>query len=1200
MPEQRNSPRDRSPSEGAGTGRENLEAPRPAQRRRWLRRVAFSLVVLILLLAGFVAASPYIVSQPAVARYALGFVNERIRGAVQLERLSVSWGGPTELTGLTVTDPERREVLQIGRISASGGLWQVVTSALAFGTVTIDSPRVTLFVSPQNEISLTQAFQLRRPASASEPGPPPQPNGRLTVRNGSIRLVKQDGTVVEVADLAGEVAMKSLNDLSAKLGAEALGGSIAADVAVRELFKEGQFGLSAADGAARIRTEGVLDVAPLAQFFAPELGLQGAVDLQVDAKFAAGVVTAEVHTNVRELQTRERAADGAQPIALTLHGAVNLDDRRLAAHTDLVGDAGTATADLKLLIPDQAPALSRERLASAALTGDALGLPDFALAAQADIDLAALGRAVPGLLCIRADQEIVNGTLRIDKLAVSGGSAPAALAAVRLSDVTARRGGRTAQVAPVALDFDAILTAGKGLECRRVELSSSFAKVAASGAATELRATYEADLAQLQRELGEVFDLGAFDLAGNMSGVLELARVGEERVDVKLESKAKDLRYKSPERALGLRTAHVSQAGYVALSDQKVTRYTAEQTRVSLDDEVELTGTGWYDVSQGAFQADFELQGAGVSFAARQAGGLGLEGLGRYAGELAARVRVEQAGGKQPVESTGTLVARQLRVDGQLLLDEEATVQWSGFRLNPESGQLRADSIHFDGGAAAVDARKLAWLPGAQLDVHAELNAEADVAACLAIVSRMTRAQKPPALSGRLNLRTTCSSESGVVLWEGQGMIADLGIGAGDKIIREPQLPFELVGRFDQPQDRITVSRCHVKSAPFAAEVTGTLDQVRGPCVLALSGRYDASWKELTALLHELVPATAEHVSVVGTSSSEFQVAGPLRQPDVQPPFRALRTEVGVQWASAELCGVRLAAARLAPALSDGRLMLPLAEIPAEKGRVRVGGRVDFAPADPLLQLPGRTQLIESVAITTGLRDALLSRLNPIFMFMTRIEGTASLSVEDVELPLGAALKTGGAGQGKLDLTDVRIQPSGLLTELLNLGAPVTEEMYTVYVGTVDFVIRNGRIAYDNFTLVFPGDFDLKFYGAVGFDDALDLVVSLPVKEGLLKRMGVRGPLSDYAGVLADVRVDIPIVGTRTHPQLDFSRIDVGGLVRRAVERLGGKTLEGLIPGRGGEKADTKPSEPGKLLQDLFRPPEKKQTDADPPRKAGK
>ena len=223
---------------------------------------------------------------------------------------------------------------------------------------------------------------------------------------------------------------------------------------------------------------------------------------------------------------------------------------------------------------------------------------------------------------------------------------------------------------------------------------------------------------------------------------------------------------------------------------------------------------------------------------------------------------------------------------------------------------------------------------------------------------------------------------------------------------------------------------------------------------------------------------------------------------------------------------------------------MPFAVIPAiGGGQVRLGGVVDFHPADPTLLVRDRTQLMENIPVTPELGKYLLSRVNPIFGNMSRAEGTASLFVQGVELPLGEAIKHRGSGQGRLDLRDLKIVPGGLLAEAWHSAGWATRTCTPSRWKASISPCGTAASGYENFALIFPKDFDLRFRGSVGFDDTLDLIVSVPVCQALLERRGVRGPVAEYARLLSGSRVEVPIVGTRLQPKLDLAKVDMKPLV---------------------------------------------------------
>ena len=77
------------------------------------------------------------------------------------------------------------------------------------------------------------------------------------------------------------------------------------------------------------------------------------------------------------------------------------------------------------------------------------------------------------------------------------------------------------------------------------------------------------------------------------------------------------------------------------------------------------------------------------------------------------------------------------------------------------------------------------------------------------------------------------------------------------------------------------------------------------------------------------------------------------------------------------------------------------------------------------------------------------------------------------------------------------------------------------------------------------------------------MAVSIPVSAALLEKFGARGPVVEYARLLKGARIAVPLVGSRLEPRLDFSKVDIGPLIKRAVEALLseqlGNTLERLL-----------------------------------------
>src|SRR5262245_10136930 len=95
---------------------QDFTTPHPKPKRR-VPRVIKALIVLVILVGGLIGAAPYLVSMPAVSGWLMSMVNSRLAGSLHVSQLAMSWGGPLQLSGIKVADPEKRDVLTVERVS---------------------------------------------------------------------------------------------------------------------------------------------------------------------------------------------------------------------------------------------------------------------------------------------------------------------------------------------------------------------------------------------------------------------------------------------------------------------------------------------------------------------------------------------------------------------------------------------------------------------------------------------------------------------------------------------------------------------------------------------------------------------------------------------------------------------------------------------------------------------------------------------------------------------------------------------------------------------------------------------------------------------------------------------------------------------------------------------------------------------------
>ncbi|MDX2200816.1 MAG: hypothetical protein SF069_17805 [Phycisphaerae bacterium] len=1456
---------------GAGAeGPNSSAAPqKPKRKRKWFKRLLWLGGGSSTLFIALLAAIPFIIAIPMVRDYALSFVNAQLRGTLKADSVNVSWMGPVELKGVSLDDADARRVFAVQRLKCERSLWDLLTRGITelpsgklnLGEVIVEQPTIDLIVNEKNEISLVDALQPKAAAappsgpSAAAPTPSkggglPEPTLDLLVKDAKISARRVDGANYAIDDIQLSVKVRTLNEMVTKLEGKLPNGTLlSTDVDLRDLALESKIAIDKAKAKVGLRSNGDVDLAPIMAVFMPKLGLSGAATLKIDADMQPGqALAATFDLAVKQLQTAAAGSEtgnggpaiaplnvtltgsaaqagdaitasaslaseagkldvGAKTTRAALEGAgsttidtekllailqkggvftlpqgeltasgnvdlaklqralpgifkmpagksldagsVQLTDvklsggeapaaagkvalRDIAATVDgkavklqpidanvaaafepsaglridaadltsafanlkakgrlsdanatfdadlaklkaelgqlidltaldatgliagtltakgdnpenvalqlsadakelrvgansqptnltlnadasrkaddlkldakLGGDAGTVEAQLastlSALTKKIEPAIDAERVLSAVLSGESLNLPQLTLTAKGGLDVARLQRAMPSLFPVRQGQTLTSGRLEISDLALQTGESPSVKGAIGLRDVSASDNGKTLTLKPIDLTLDASLQKGSGLKVETAKLTAVFAEVLASGTTAALSAKFRGDLAGLRQELGQIVDFGLLDMGGQVDGELTMKRSADDALAVDLNANATALKVNQGSNQFSLQQARLEQRGTAKLEGQSLQRYELTSAKVSADGQIEAQGAGWYDLKSQGFDASVTIDRADLSFAAARAAALQAPELARYAGVVSGKATAQRGGAGQSLRSTGGLVTRDLKVDGKSVVPGELKADWQNVEISGDFSQIKAELAKVDSAIAKLQASgvDLTTPKSGPLALRADVTANADVEKTLGAVAAITKMAAPPAIAGMLALQSKLSTDGDDVSFSGTSKVDNFAIGSGESAIREPQVALDFDGRIGNSSEQIALNRAKLTSGLLSAEASGNVSKFRSSPNLAIKGRYDTDWKSLSRLIYEFVPAIEKTVTIEGRNGATFELNGPLNTPGATPAFRGLAAGTELGWEKASVYAIPLGAAKFQPSLRDGRLTLPVATVPASTGKLNLGGVVDFTPGEPTLLIEGDLPVMQHIELTPRIGAELLSFINPIFSGVTRLEGFLDMNVSGITLPMGQTMKTGGAGQGRLDLGSVKMSPGGpMIGELVQLAGLSATDLVLVQFSPVDFKIGNGRLSYDNFTMTFPENFDLKFYGSVGFDSTLDLVMSVPVRPALLQRLGVPPATLAMVKKTSGLRVDIPVAGTRESPKLDLSKIDVtklvaelllpdsptdaiGDILRRAS---GGKPADGAKPGAetpgrpsGGAKPADKPANP--------------------------
>ncbi|TWT42214.1 hypothetical protein RAS1_33440 [Phycisphaerae bacterium RAS1] len=1120
-----------------------------------LRYVAGGLCLLLVLLVVFL---PAIISIPAVARYCVSTASGDLRGKIEIERIALSWFGPSEVLGVRVADPDGQPVITMQRLATSRGLWGLAISSLVLGDLTIDSPQVTFRIDPAGRLTLAEAFMPKSPAQVEKStGEAPEMSGKLALRNGAVRFVAASGDAVEVNGIALDVTANTLADMAAKLTGQIDGRTpLAVEAELKNLVRGGRFDVEGAGGRVLVRTDQPVDLQRLAAIL-PGSGLSGRVTVDVDAGGTPGDVKGRFA--IKAVGLSAGAGQAVAPIDLEMSGNGRLAGGVAEADLNLVGQAGTAAARIRCKLAGGAALPDAADLTTAILTGSKLVLPDFDLGATAQLDLAALDRALPGMLDLPADRKLAAGSMTISKLVVHGGVSPALNVAADLKDVSAATDGKSVALSPVTLAADAVFVDGRGLDIRSASFKSSFADATARGVPADLTAEFRADLLKLKAELGRLFDVSALELAGVVAGSARIVRQSETAFGVNANVDATNLRYTHDDKKLDIGKASLKQEGELLLDGGRLSRVASKATKLGVGGELLAQAAGFYDVRGGGFDAEINVSKAELDFIARQAAALGWKELSRYGGFVSIQTKASRGSSADRITTGGTLASKDLTIDGQPVAERDSKLAWSKASFSPDFSSFDAAEVKLDSAPATLSATQVRCGLSKNLALDLKLEGSADLARLSAVAARVAGETEPPQLGGKLTIAANASTVDGNVTLKSSGGIDSFQAGAGEQRFTDKRVQFDLDAGLDAKADRLTIKQSKLVSSPLTVELNGTIDKTKATQVAAIKGKYDADWARITTVLHQLAPSSKGHVAFKGKTSSAIKLDGPLNNAKAKPPIRGATGGLELGWDGVDLFGVALGNAKLAPALKSGQITVPKTEVAAAGGKVRLGGSIDLGETDPTLRLPGATKLIENVPVTNDLCRSVLSFINPIFLALSRVEGRLSLDTRDVTVPLGRSFKTKTSGRGRLVLAKMSIAPDGLLSELLEYGGMPKQEQYGVEVSGCDLTLERGRLAYKDLTLRFSKDFDLRFSGSVGLDETLDLVVSLPAGVGLLKKLGVKGDLSGYVEKLKGTRVELPLVGTRTKPKFDFGRVDVKKLMQGVLEKGAESLIEDVL-----------------------------------------
>lgn len=805
-----------------------------------------------------------------------------------------------------------------------------------------------------------------------------------------------------------------------------------------------------------------------------------------------------------------------------------------------------------------------------------------AVKVDADLDLAKLAQVAPNALRLRKDVRLTSGRLQLtattrtaDQTEIQGRRIDASIQA---ADLVATRAGKPVEWRqPITLKLDARQMPA-GLRIETLTAESDFLSGTLSGDATQLDGELSFDLDKLVQHAKQLFDLGQWDLAGRGAGTIRIARgegnrfeattkaniagcvishagrpiVQERRLDLQFTGRGEsDARTHRP---LGFVSAELN----VNAGEDRLTATLLEPTAVnSLVYPLDIKLTGELAAWQRRLGFVIPNNADGLSIA----GNIKANATGRF-GSQRIEVRTAEATAIDFDLTAGDYRIQQpkVRITGDAVWDAA-----SG-RIASQAGELVTSTI-------AVRARELLVQP-------AGATGPAQAAGELAIRANLERlAIWVPGLMGTKRL---AGETTGTVrLTGGQGVVsADLTLDTKDFILgdvantarggqpeilwQEQTLRLQGNAGYNSAANQVTVNGLSIRSGMLSATVTGKIDRPSADGAVQLAGTIDYDLAQLAPLIAD---SMGEGIQLIGRHQGRFELAGVLSPGSSQPglsqaPLRQASTgtdrhwsqrwtgRVAAPWTSASLYGLPIGQGTLSAQLQNGVLRGDPLQFAVGQGQLTTQPGIRFDPEPAEWGLPAG-QLLSNVRITPEVSEQMLKYIAPVLADATQTDGLFSMRTDGLTAPAAdlAAMQT----NGQIDINSVTVMPGPRVEEWISLTRQVEAliknrdpsvltrrpqpTLLSMTDRTINFQVANRRVYHQGLEFLL-GEANVISTGSVGFDETLDLTLTVPIQD-----RWIRG--EQYLAGLSGQNVVMRVGGTFNKPRVD----------RRALQQLSGQLI---------------------------------------------
>lgn len=1139
---------------------------------RWLRWL-LSLLILLILLVAFL---PRILSTGVVRGVALNKVNATQPGNVAIDAWSLSWRGPLTVEGVAFDPGPGGPSVSVQSVNVEKGLLGLARNWRRFGTVRVESPRVVLPQGPE-PAEEPAAPDAEAPGTSEPPDTAPREAGPAEPPV-SFRMPGLFGTLevvgAKVQQSMGEGEVETLID-DAQVTVTLNGNREPIEV-VLAVKTPGSSGAVELDLEVGPLGDGEID--PMAVPLQMTCAL---TDLDLHALFRTAGAWAEVPDADGLLRGRI-SVQGAAASRLKVQGTLNVPALKLAG-----GPLGTDTPDFGQVVVNINASLSPEgvsisnallrcRQAQINAGGTAMKQGDGNLTVQGTVDLPALTTALPATLRLQPGVSIREGTVSLNGYAARLGTELKVGGKVNLPVLAGEAQGRSLRWdAPVELVADATV-AGDTLQQVDLAVTAPFLAATAKGNLDAFALTASSDLAAAIREVGQLVDVGEWQVGGRLtvSGDIKRAEEASRIVDLKVAFTEGEVRQGDsllmPKSDASL--AFVGQIGEPGGGGPLAIR----GGTLDWATYVSRGQAGWREIvvqsADGEAPPDWSVSGLRVKAVADlgavsdllpvEDGGAPPVGL---AGQVTVAVAADASAERIDLESLD-LAATSLAVTqgGKTLREPSLTLKTRGaIKLDGPEANLGSTGIALSAGTVSLTNVTARLAAGALRGAEVHGGAELDLAKLLAVLGPFVELPEATAVSGASKVAFTAEvAEDARLAVQAAVQLTGLTVTREkEALVDNETLTADVRVARDGRTGALELGRVNLDSSPLTLTAKGGMARTEE------GGEVVESAVDLSGDLGIDFPTVSEYIKAFagielvmeGKDQRPFSFSSRWRPADGQTMMAHADLEAGLELDRLQGFGLDIEALALPVRIRQGVTDFTLGAV-VNQGQLRVNPLIDFTadPVDVILQDP--TNLLHDVEVTEDLANDLLALIHPLFKNATGISGKMDMGMDSFTWPLDAARRDEAVFSGTVDFRDLAMETTGWLDRILT-AAKVKERNLDIGNRDFQFSCRDGLIRVSDMKIEID-DYLVIIGGTMDLDQNIDYVVQVPVTEELVG--------SDAYAYLEDTTVRIPVRGPASNPDVGLHVLQeaTADLVKQAAKNAVKKTIE---------------KEAGKLIESLFQ-----------------